>query len=79
MKIKKINLDSDGNPKKVTVELTVEQVAFIGKVIGSMNGITSREVMTGGEAISSSIYDGISAGIFNRYYDGGIHEWIDAR
>lgn len=79
MRVKKIKLDSEGNPKKITAEFSLEQLAFIGKVVGSMNGITSSEVMTGGSSVSSSIYDGITGDIFNKYWDGGIHEWIDAR
>ncbi len=76
MIVNKIKLSKDGLPKNVTIELSIEEAAYFTKVIGSMNDIQANEVMNDGAAILHELYEGFTGDIFNRYWDGGIHEFL---
>lgn len=74
--IKSVELDSDEEIEFVTVRLTVAEAAFIAKFTGRQNGITANEVMPGGDQASANLYGAMVGGVFNRWYDGGVEEWV---
>lgn len=76
MIVNKLKLSKDGLPKKATVELSIEEIAYITKILGKMNDIQANEVMKNGDVISSEIYSGFTGDIFNRYWDDGINDFF---
>lgn len=74
--IKNIEMDDDGEPEFVAVRMTVEELAYIAKFTGAQSDATARGVMPGGAAANLALYECAVGELFNRYYDGGVDDWI---
>jgi hypothetical protein len=71
VKLKQINLDNEEMPETVVVELTHDEAVYLALVLGSRNGIEAEEVMPGGAMLNHAVYSGLTAGMFNRFYEDG--------
>lgn len=74
--IKMVELDDDEDIGFVTVRLTAAEAAFIAKFTGRQTGETANEVMPGGDEASRGLYGAMTGGVFNRWYDSGVDEWV---
>ncbi|GII83339.1 hypothetical protein Ssi03_13290 [Sphaerisporangium siamense] len=69
MKIRTIHLDDEGLPSSLKLTMTVAEAAFLTRVIGRMNVNEITHV-----GMTQESY-GELAGLFNRFYDGGVHDF----
>lgn len=78
MNIKSYKFKKDGNPKKVVVEMTTDEAAFIAKMIGAMNYHKAEEVIAGAgdNDLHGEIYGCLVGELFNRYYSNGVEGYI---
>lgn len=72
MKVKRIDLDDDEVPETVTVELTHDEAVFLALFLGKQNGTEEEAVMPGGSRLGGEIYEGLTGGVFNRFYEDGV-------
>lgn len=79
MRIKRIDLDGDESPEFVHVRLTVGEALYLAALTGRQNGVSSEAVMAGGADFNSSVYGGLTGGVFNWFYDGGVEEAVRDR
>lgn len=80
MLIKRIDLDDAGeSPEFVHVRLTVGEALYLAALTGKQNGVSSEDVMTGGAGFNTTVYHGLTGGVFNRFYDGGVAEAMRER
>lgn len=70
---------NEGDVERVTVEMGVDEAAFLAKLIGGMTGPSSEQVMPGGKAIGEQIYESLVGSIFNRFFDDGVDEYLRRR
>lgn len=74
MKVKRIDLDDNEMPDQVLVELTHDEAVFVALLVGKLNGTTAEETLPGGATLVSSLYDGFTGGLFNRFYEDGVRD-----
>ncbi len=74
MKVKRIDLDDDENIETITVELTHDEAVFLALFLGKQNGTEEEAVMPGGARLAGEIYDGLTGGVFNRFYEDGVSD-----
>lgn len=74
MRIRQINLARNGEPEKVTAELTLDEALYITTMIGRQNGIQANEIMPDGETIQHELYEALTGELFNRYWHDGAAE-----
>jgi hypothetical protein len=72
VKVKRIDLGDDERPETITVELTHDEAVFLALFLGKQNGIEEEAVMPGGARLGGEIYDGLTGGVFNRFYEDGV-------
>lgn len=77
MKIKSIALNGAELPESVIAELTISELAFLGKVTGGFSPKTAEEAVPGYGDASNTIYDGITGAVFNRFWDDGIQGFLN--
>ena len=65
MRIKAIEMDTEELPELITVEMTLAEAVLIGKHVGSVTPST---------VVSTNIWDSLTGGVFNRFWDDGIDE-----
>ena len=78
MKVKRIDLDDEETPERVTVELSHDEAVFLAVLLGQMNGVREEEILPGGSGLGSAIYYGLAGGVFNRFYENGVEEAAQA-
>ncbi|MFF1701225.1 hypothetical protein [Streptomyces sp. NPDC058252] len=76
MDIKVLELDEAGNPEFITVRMTVLEAAFMAEVTGKQSSNDAEQVFAGGSAPSHSIYDALVGSVFNRFWDGGVDDYL---
>lgn len=79
MRVVKIEFDESEDIETITVALTVAEAAFIATFTGNQSGETAEAVMRGGSEASSHLYEGMTGGVFNRWYDAGVTEWVEGQ
>lgn len=72
MKVKRIDLDDEEMPQKVVVELSHDEAVYVALLVGKQTGTSSEDVVPGGSELGSSVYYGLTGGVFNRFYDDGV-------
>jgi hypothetical protein len=76
MDIKVLELDDAENPEFITVRMSIQEAAFMAKVTGGQSDNDAEEIFKGGSVHSHSIYEALVGGVFNRYWDGGVHDYL---
>lgn len=76
MRVKQINLDDDGQPEAIIVRLTCDEAAYLARLTGKQNWTTSEEIMPGGGAHNTEVYDTLTGEFFNRYYEDGVDDAV---
>lgn len=79
MNIKAYKFKKNGNPKKITVEMSLDEAAFIAKFVGKMNYERADEVFQGAGSdkdLHGEIYNCLVGELFNRFYDSGVEGYI---
>lgn len=79
MRVVKIEFDEAEELDAVTVRMSAAEAAFVATFTGKQNRASAEEIMRGGSEASSHLYEGMTGGIFNRLYDGGVGEWVDSQ
>lgn len=77
MKIKSFKFTKKGKPKKITVEMSLDEAAFITKTVGRMNSLEAVEVMEGADLFHSEIYYCFVGELFNKFYYNGVDGYIN--
>ncbi|MCX5584295.1 hypothetical protein [Streptomyces erythrochromogenes] len=72
MKVKRIDLDDDEMPERVLVELSHDEATYLATLLGKQNHNDGEAVLQGGAALGGAVYDGLTGGIFNRFYEDGV-------
>ncbi|MGW5291451.1 hypothetical protein [Streptomyces bacillaris] len=72
MKVKRIDLDDEGMPEAVLVELSHAEATYVALLVGQQTGATAEQVAPGGSRLNGSIYDGLAGDLFNRFYEDGV-------
>lgn len=78
MKVKKIVLDEDELPAKVTVVMSAGEAAYLTALCGKQSSASVTELLpeiTDGPEFNHSVYDSLT-GLFNAFYDDGVTEAI---
>lgn len=75
MKIKIIELGAD-QPVRITAEMTMDEAAYLARITGKQNDLTSAEIMAGGSGANSEIYGCLTGDLFNRFYDDGVDGYL---
>lgn len=78
MKVKQIDLDGEEMPERVLVELSHDEAAYLAVLLGRQNGNDMSEVTPGGVLLGSAIYNGLTGGLFNRFYEDGVDGAVEA-
>lgn len=79
MKVRAIEF-SEGTPVTpdvITVEVTVEELAYIAMLTGRQSNETANAVMAGGDQLNYQIWGAAVGDVFNRYWSGGIKDYVD--
>lgn len=79
MKLRSIRFDADENPSIVLAELTIEEAAFIAKFTGGLTGEQTDAIMRGSQQAKSDIYGCLIGGVFNRFWDDGLRDYLNDR
>ncbi len=74
-KIKSIEFGEADQPEYVTVRMTTEEAALIAKLTSGHSARSIDEVMYGGDPALIGLYE-CTTGLFKRFYDEGVEEWI---
>ncbi|WP_045562970.1 hypothetical protein [Streptomyces sp. FxanaA7] len=72
MKVKRIGLNDEEMPESVLVELSHDEAAYLALLIGKQSGKDAEQTVTGGSSLSTAVYEGLTFGVFNRFYEDGI-------
>lgn len=65
-RIANIALDADEDPAEVTVVLSVDVAAWLARHVGKLVPSTDE---------SSALYECLTGGLFNRFYENGVYDW----
>ncbi|MFF0055712.1 hypothetical protein ACFYRI_15105 [Streptomyces microflavus] len=72
MKVKRIDLDDEEMPERVLVELSHDEAVYLALLLGHQNGNDMNGVTPGGSRLGGAVYEGLSGGLFNRFYEDGV-------
>jgi len=74
MKLKQINLDDDGVPETVLVQMSHDEALYLALLAGRQTGDSSEGIMPGGNTHNTSAWNTLAGDLFNNYYDDGVDE-----
>jgi hypothetical protein len=75
MKVQRIDFDHE-LPSRVTVEMTIHELALVSKLTGRESGRTLTEAGLGNLIeVNGALYDG-AIGVFNSYFDTGVDGFL---
>jgi hypothetical protein len=76
MRIKSIKNNKKGNPKEITVVMSVDEAGVIAKTLGKVTPDSFEEAFPNHDSdISSEIYYCLVGEFFNKTWDGGVDQW----
>ncbi|MGY4902585.1 hypothetical protein [Streptomyces sp. 900116325] len=78
MKVKRIDLDDEEMPERVLVELSHDEAAYLALLLGKQNGNDMNAVTPGGVRLGGAVYEGLTSGLFNRFYEDGVDGAVEA-
>ncbi|WP_158715882.1 hypothetical protein [Streptomyces sp. NRRL B-24720] len=70
--MKRIDLDDEEMPESVLVELSHDEAAYLALLLGKQNGNDMNAVALGGARLGGAVYEGLTSGLFNRFYEDGV-------
>jgi hypothetical protein len=76
MQIKSLELDEDEDPEFITARMSVKEAAYLATLTGKQSSSSANEFMRGGAEANTGVYDALTGGVFNRYFDGGVQEYV---
>lgn len=79
MKIKSVELDDNEMPDRITFEMSRQEAQWIAHICGKHSPATADDSLPGYADINSEIYDALTGGLFNRFWDGGVEYAIAGR
>lgn len=79
MRVARVDFDENEDPTRVHAILSTAEAALVAKLVGKLSHTEAEELMRGGGEVSSSLYEGMTGAFFNRYYDGGVAEYVEGR
>lgn len=74
MQVKQINLNDDEMPEAVLVRMTHDEAVYLTLLIGKQNGAAMEQVMPGGAVLGGAVYEALTGGLFNRFYEDGVND-----
>lgn len=63
-------------PNRVTVDMSIEEAAFLCKLIGTMPGTDLEKVFRDGSRMGHEIWNCLTGMVFNPYYSNGVDEYL---
>lgn len=75
MEVKNIEF-SDNFPEKVTIEMTVDEAAYLTALTGKLSQVTANEIVQGAYFATSEFYGLLTTLVFNAYFEDGIFEYM---
>lgn len=72
MKLKNIQLDDEGMPIQVTVDIPINEVFAIATIFGQLNGYAEEKLNIASN--DSTIYDCLVGDLINRFWENGLLE-----
>lgn len=76
MKVKRIDLDDEEMPERITVELTHDEAAYIAALTGKQSFSSAEAIAPGGGHLNSAVHSALNGVVFNRFYEDGVAEAI---
>lgn len=79
MRVRNVILDEDEMPERVQVEMTIDEVAFMARLVGSQSPRGVLDAL--GDDVRwwhacTEIYGCLTGSVFNRFWDGGVDDVI---
>ena len=79
-RIARIDLDENEDPTEVHVVMSTLEAALVAKLVGKLSATSAEEVIArGGAEAVRTLYEGLVGGYFNRFYDGGVDDYLGSR
>ena len=74
MKVRTIDLDDEGLPETVVVEMALDEAALYLRLVGGLPPRTITEALGNPKwaEVLSSVYNGLTGDLFNRFWDDGV-------
>lgn len=76
MKIMQINLGNDELPTSLVAELSVDEAVVLAKMTGKYSSLTATQEFGDRAECTTSIYDALTGGVFNRFWDDGVDDAV---
>ena len=74
MKIMQITLDDDQMPTQIVAELSLDEAVVLAKMTGKYSSLAAGEEFGDRAECTTSVYDALTGGVFNRFWDDGVNE-----
>lgn len=78
MKVKRIDLDDEEMPERILVELSHDEAVYLAVLLGRQSPNDREAILRGGGALGGSVCDGLTGGLFNRFYEDGVNDAVAA-
>lgn len=76
MKIKGLRFDKHGALDGVTMRMSMDEAAFLVKLLAGVDSMQADEVMSNGAAVSNEMFDCLVGDLFNKHFDDGVNEYL---
>lgn len=76
MKVKRIDLDDEEMPERITVELTHDEAAYIATLTGKQSFNSAEAITPRGGHLNSAVSSALNGVVFNRFYENGTDEAV---
>lgn len=74
MKIMQITLDDGEFPTSLVAELSIGEAVVLAKMTGKYSSLTATEEFGELAECTTSVYDALTGGVFNRFWDDGVND-----
>lgn len=79
MKVKQITLDDEEMPERVMLDCSHDEALLIAALIGKASADKLDILLPEGARVGAEIFDALTGGVFNRFYEDGVNEAIGTR
>lgn len=79
MRVRKVKLNRELEPTRITVEMSLDEAALLVRMTGGLSPKSVEEALRGGHDsarwfdASAEVFNSLSD-MFNRFYDGGVND-----